>query len=289
MLEGSPAIEKPQQIQGWRLRARSTANRAGDGAVKPLRLLDQRRRVEQAGVGVVAAVGLGFAHALLGVAALDVFLGGAVFGEAAAAPGVVSGDVEGEHRRPGGDGEGDHLALEDGERVVEGEDRGAAEVGVEDLERALADEFVFRRIRVLDRAQDADPGLGGGAEEVVEEAHLVGGGFGFHGRGLGEGDRPGDDLAFEGRLVGARNPVGDRLEAGDVPLHPAGGDLDVVDDFAGAGRRRGFRGLTEDDDPQGRRIGSARRRDRDQRRQQAGGGDQGPAPPEGGFRLYGRH
>ena len=106
-------------------------------------------------------------------------LGGAVLGQAAAAPGVVAGDVEGEHRRPGRDREGDHLALEDGQRVVEGEDRVAAEVGVEDLQRALADEGVFGRLRVFDRAQDADPGLRGPAEEVVEEADLVGGRVGL--------------------------------------------------------------------------------------------------------------
>ena len=180
-----------------------------------------------------------------------------MFGQAAAAPGVVGVDVEGEHRRPGRDGEGDDLALEHGQRVLEGEDRGGAEVGVEHLERALADQGVLGRLRAFDRAQDADPRLRGRAEEFVEEADLVGGGRRFDRRGLGEGDRPGDDLAFEGRLVGSGDAAGDRLEAGHVTLDPAGRDLDVVDDFAGTGGRRGFRGLAEHDDPQRRRVGGA--------------------------------
>ena len=103
----------------------------------------QRRRIQQPGVRVVTAVGLGLADALLGVAALDVFPVDAVFGQAAAAPGVVVVDVEGEHRRPGGDGERDDLAFEHGQRVLEGEYRGGAEVGVEHLQRALAHERVL--------------------------------------------------------------------------------------------------------------------------------------------------
>ena len=56
---------------------------------------------------------------------------------------------------------------------------------------------------------------------------------GFRVEGCGEGDRPGDDLAFEGRLVGPGDAAGDRLEAGHVALDPAGRDLDVVDDLPG--------------------------------------------------------
>ena len=62
--------------------------------------------------------------------------------------------------------------------------------------------------------------------------------FDFGARGPRQGDRPGDDLAVEGRLVGLVDAAGDRLEAGDVALDPAGDDLDVVDDLAGARRRR---------------------------------------------------
>ena len=113
------------------------------------------------------------------MAALDVFLGGAVASDAAAAPGFFFGDVEGEHRRPGRHGEGDDLAAQDGERVIEGEDRGAAEVGVEHLQRALAHQRVLGRFGAFDRAQDADPRLRGAAEEFVEEADLVGGRFRF--------------------------------------------------------------------------------------------------------------
>src|SRR5215218_1155748 len=47
---------------------------------RPLGLLNEGCRVEQAGFGVVAAVGLGLAHALLWVASLDVFPGDAVIG-----------------------------------------------------------------------------------------------------------------------------------------------------------------------------------------------------------------
>src|SRR5947199_9880017 len=122
-----------RRSHAWRAEATSSVPSS-------LRLLDQRRGIEQPRFAVVAAVGLGLADALLGVAVLDVFAGDAVFGQAAAAPAVFRREVEGEHRRPGGDGEGDDLALEDRERVVEGEDRGTAEVGVEDLDRTLADQ-----------------------------------------------------------------------------------------------------------------------------------------------------
>src|SRR5260221_14228492 len=100
--------------------------------------------------------------------ALDVFFRGAVFGQTAAAPGVVFFDVEGEHRRPGRDRQGDDLALQDAERVIEGEDHGAAEVGVEDLQGALSDQRELGRLGAFYRAQDADPRLRWLAEEFVE-------------------------------------------------------------------------------------------------------------------------
>ena len=43
-----------------------------------------------------------------------------------------------------------------------------------------------------------------------------------------------------------------------MALDPAGDDLDPVDDLARAGGRRGFRGLAEDDDAGGSRVGAAR-------------------------------
>src|SRR6185295_12010453 len=102
------------------------------------------------------------------------------------------------------------------------------------------------RLGAFHRAQHADPRLRGAAEEFVEEADLVRGRIRVGARRLRQGDRPGDDLAVEGRLVGLSDAPGDRLETGDVPLDPAGNDLDVVDDLAWAGRRRCGRGLTED-------------------------------------------
>ena len=42
-----------------------------------------------------------------------------MIGQAAAAPGVVFVDVEGEHRRPGGNRQPDYLTLEDRERVLD--------------------------------------------------------------------------------------------------------------------------------------------------------------------------
>ncbi len=88
-------------------------------------------------------------------------------------------------------------------------------------------------------------------------------------RGPGQRDRPGDDLAVEGRLVGRGDAAGDRLEAGHVSLDPAGDDLDVVDDLARAGRRRRRRGLAEDDDAQ--RAPSRRRPARRPRRARRAG------------------
>ncbi len=99
---------------------------------------------------------------------------------------------------------------------------------------------------------------------------LVAGRLGLGARGTGEGDRPGDDLAVEGGLVGRGDAAGDRLEAGHVALDPAGDDLDAVDDLARAGGRRRFRGLAEDDDAGGRRVGAPGPGDERQPGEQAG-------------------
>ena len=90
---------------------------------------------------------------------------------AAGAPGVFGGKALGEGGRPGGDGEAHYVACFNAQGGAEF-DR-LAQVGAEDVDRALGAEGVAGRVGAGDAAEDREARLGGRTEEAVEEGALA--------------------------------------------------------------------------------------------------------------------
>ena len=126
---------------------------------------------------------------------------------------LLDGEFLGEGRGPGRHGDADDVALFDLQRGAE-LDR-LAEVGAEDLDRALAAQVVAGRVGAGDAPQDRQARLRRGAEEAVEEGALLVG-------RLGQGQGPGLDRAGVGDQEGRAGLAVADLEAGDAADRLAG-------------------------------------------------------------------